>query len=101
MHSNPDDIIFGSALRAAREGRYQDAYALWLSLAEEGHQQAQRNIAYLFHLGLGVERDASRAAEWMRRATRMPKEDPVAVFRAIDQLAAGGARPSAVFARAA
>ena len=101
MHSSPDDIIFGSALRAAREGRYRDAYALWLSLAQEGHQQAQRNLAYLYHLGLGIERDPAQAAAWMARATCQPKEDPVAVFRTIDQLAAGGARPSAVFARAA
>ena len=101
MHSSSDDIIYGSALRAAREGRYADAYALWLSLAQEGHRQAQRSIACLYYLGLGVPRDAVQATEWMNRAAYTPKEDPVAVFRAIDQLAASGARPSAVFARAA
>ena len=101
MHLSSDEMIYGSALRAAREGRYRDAYALWLSLAEEGHAPAQRNIACLYYLGLGVERDPSAAAKWMDRAAHLPTEDPVAVFRTIDQLAAGGARPSAVFARAA
>jgi TPR repeat protein len=95
-----DEIIFASGLRAAREGRYQDAYDLWMPLADNGHQQAQRNVGYLMYLGLGVARDAQKAASWLARAETSPKQDPVAVFRTIDKLAAAGARPSAVFARA-
>ena len=98
--TSSDDIIFASGLRAAREGRYQDAYDLWKPLADTGHQQAQRNIGYLMYLGLGVTRDPEKAAGWLARADTTPREDPVAVFRAIDKLAAAGARPSAVFARA-
>lgn len=101
MHvTSPDEIIFTSGLRAAREGRYQDAFDIWKPLAETGHQQAQRNIAYLMYLGLGVTRDPAKAASWLARAEATPKDDPVAVFRTIDRLAAAGARPSAVFARA-
>lgn len=98
--TSSDEIIFSSGLRAAREGRYQDAFDIWKPLAETGHQQAQRNVAYLMYLGLGVTRDPAQAASWLARAEASPKEDPVAVFRTIDRLAAGGARPSAVFCRA-
>ncbi len=98
--TSSDEIIFSSGLRAAREGRYQDAFDIWRPLAETGHQQAQRNVAYLMYLGLGVTRDPAQAASWLARAEASPKEDPVAVFRTIDRLAAGGARPSAVFGRA-
>jgi TPR repeat protein len=95
-----DEIIFASGLRAAREGRYKDAFDLWKPLADGGHKEAQRNIGYLTYLGLGVARNAEQAAGWLARAETESKEDPVAVFRTIDRLAAGGARPSAVFARA-
>jgi TPR repeat protein len=98
--TNSDEIIFASGLRAAREGRYQDAFDMWKPLAETGHQQAQRNVAYLMYLGLGVTRDPATAAKWLARAETGPKDDPVAVFRTIDRLAAAGTRPSAVFARA-
>jgi hypothetical protein len=101
MHlTSSEEIIFSSGLRAAREGRYQDAFDMWKPLAEIGHQQAQRNVAYLMYLGLGVTRDPAQAASWLARAETTPKDDPVAVFRTIDRLAASGARPSAVFARA-
>jgi TPR repeat protein len=98
--TSSDEIIFASGLRAAREGRYQDAFDMWKPLAETGHQQAQRNVAYLMYLGLGVTRDPTQAANWLARADKTPNDDPVAVFRTIDRLAAAGARPSAVFARA-
>lgn len=98
--TSSEEIIFASGLRAAREGRYQDAFDMWKPLAEAGHQQAQRNVAYLMYLGLGVSRDPALAASWLARAETTPKDDPVAVFRTIDRLAAAGTRPSAVFARA-
>ena len=69
MHvTSTDEIIFSSGLRAAREGRYQDAFDMWKPLAEAGHQQAQRNVGYLMYLGLGVNRDPAKAASWLARA---------------------------------
>ncbi len=99
--TEPDEIIFASGLRAAREGRYKDAYAMWLPLAINDHRLAQRNVGCLFYLGLGVARDLREAADWMARAARRgQEEDPVAVFRRIDHLEAVG-KHGAVFSWAA
>jgi TPR repeat protein len=99
--TEPDEIIFASGLRAAREGRYKDAYDLWLPLARTGHRLAQRNIGCLFYLGLGVDRDLREASDWVARATSPGREeDPVAVFRRIDHLEAVG-KHGAVFSWAA
>jgi TPR repeat protein len=99
--TEPDEIIFACGLRAAREGRYKDAYDLWQPLAVNGHRLAQRNIGCLFYLGLGVRRDVQEAADWVGRAAARPEEqDPVAVFRRIDHLEAVG-KHGAVFSWAA
>lgn len=99
--TEPDEIIFASGLRAAREGRYKDAYDMWLPLAVNGHRLAQRNIGCLFYLGLGVGRDLNEATDWLGRAgSRSQDDDPVAVFRRIDHLEAVG-KHGAVFSWAA
>lgn len=63
-------IIFDSGLRAAREGRFHDAYQIWLPLAKEGYSEAQVNVAVLLHNGWGIAQDVDAANEWFAAAAQ-------------------------------
>ena len=63
-------IIFDSGLRAAREGRFQDAYQIWLPLAKEGYMEAQINVAILLHNGWGTDQDVDAANDWLAVAAQ-------------------------------
>ena len=56
-----DDSSFARGVAAYEDGDYQAAAELWAPLAENGVPEAQRNLAQLYRLGLGVERDNERA----------------------------------------
>jgi TPR repeat protein len=50
-------------------GKYTDARAAWLPLAESGHVRAQFGLYKVYATGLGVGRaDAKKAYEWLRKA---------------------------------
>lgn len=54
---------FAMGVAAYEAGDYAAAADLWGPLAEDGVPEAQRNLAQLYRLGLGVERDNERAYE--------------------------------------
>jgi TPR repeat protein len=54
---------FEEGVAAYEDGDYETAVDLWTPLAEDGSPEAQRNLAQLYRLGLGVERDNQRAYE--------------------------------------
>ena len=58
-----DDDAFARGVTAYEDGDYEAAAELWAPLAEDGTPEAQRNLAQLYRLGLGVERDNARAYE--------------------------------------
>ncbi len=55
--------VFEKGVAAYKDGDYETAADLWAPLAEEGSPEAQRNLAQLYRLGLGVARDNGRAYE--------------------------------------
>ncbi len=59
---------FARALAAYDSGRYGDAAGTWARLAENGNVDAMAALAGLYRQGLGVPRDAARAAALYRRA---------------------------------
>ena len=59
---------FARALAAYDSGRYGDAAGTWARLAEDGNVDAMAALAGLYRQGLGVPRDAARAAALYRRA---------------------------------
>ena len=60
----------GDAYEAFLNGRYEDAIAIWLPLANGGDPSAQFNIGVMYANGLGVDRDMGRAMEWWSRAAK-------------------------------
>lgn len=55
------------AYAAYKAGSYQEAYDIWLPLAEAGNTTAILNIANMYEQGQGRPADLERAAEWLRR----------------------------------
>lgn len=49
---------------ALEERRWQDAYRVCNDAAEQGFDEAQYNLARLYHMGFGVERDILKAERW-------------------------------------
>lgn len=59
---------FADGFVAAEEGDYNRAVAEWKPLAEQGHAQAQFNMALLYHSGAAGRIDEAEAVKWYRRA---------------------------------
>ena len=63
------------ALQAWREGDRSAAIATWHTLATRGNAEASLFLGYVYRNGLGVACDATRAAEWYRRAARLDQPE--------------------------
>lgn len=59
---------YSEAFIAAETGNYRQAYALFTPLAEQGHAQAQFNLALMYHGGLGVKPNEREAVYWYQQA---------------------------------
>ena len=59
---------FFDAYEAFQRGDYEEARAIWSTLAYDGDVDAQFNLGTLYENGLGVETDAEQAARWYRAA---------------------------------
>jgi TPR repeat protein len=58
------------AYDAFLNGRYEEAIAIWLPLANDGDASAQFNIGVMYAHGLGVDRDMEIAMNWWGNAAR-------------------------------
>lgn len=59
---------YEDALEMVRGAKYQQAYAAFLPLAEEGHAQSQFSVGLMHHLGRGMKVDLKLAYEWYKKA---------------------------------
>ncbi len=59
---------FIEGVKAFDRGEYEAARKIWLPHAHRGDPAAQRNLAHLYRMGLGVPQDFVRAASWYRLA---------------------------------
>ena len=78
---------FEAGVKAFDEGRYQDALAAWLPLAEQGRAAAQFNLAVMYEKGLGVAGNAAEAARWYLAAAQ--RGDVSSQLKVGDMYAAG------------
>jgi TPR repeat protein len=60
----------GEAYDAFLNGRYEEAIAIWLPLANNGDAAAQFNMGVMYANGLGVDRDMAVAMDWWEHAAR-------------------------------
>ncbi len=61
-------LEFQKGQQAFSDKDYENAYVIWLKLANDNYALAQSTLAYLYGSGLGVEQNDSEAAKWMEMA---------------------------------
>lgn len=66
---------FEKGVAAFDAEKYRDALDLWLPLADEGNVDALRNVAQMYRLGLGVQRDDTTAFEYYEQAAERGSDD--------------------------
>lgn len=59
---------YNDGLLAAEAGNYNAAVMKWQPLANQGDALAQFNLALMYHRGLGVGMDESRAVGWYKQS---------------------------------
>lgn len=59
---------FDAGVKAYDGGEYKAAHDIWLPWAHRGDPAAQRNLAHLYRMGLGVPQNFVQAASWYRLA---------------------------------
>ncbi|MEN8178064.1 MAG: sel1 repeat family protein [Pseudomonadota bacterium] len=65
---NNPQYILGQAKQAYFENNYRLVFQLLFPLAAKGNDQAQYTLGYLYHHGLGVEKNDQQAMNWIQRA---------------------------------
>lgn len=63
-----NDATFATAVAAMQKQDYAKALSLWQKLADNGDSHAQFNLFLMYDTGLGVQRDDTVAAKWLRKA---------------------------------
>lgn len=59
---------FSNGWNAFQTGDYATAVEVWTRLAEQGHENAQINLGYMYDYGQGVTQNSRLAARWYRAA---------------------------------
>ncbi len=59
---------FSAGVAAYDRGDFAKAHDIWLPWAHRGDPAAQRNLAHLYRMGLGVPQNFTQAAAWYRLA---------------------------------
>ncbi|MDV7339321.1 hypothetical protein RYZ26_06940 [Terasakiella sp. A23] len=78
---NQHDMITSlKAYAVYKMGQYDEAYDLWLPLAENGHTTSMINIASMYMQGQGRPVDLAKARYWIEKAHELGDE------RAVDML---------------
>lgn len=84
----PARAAWGDALAAYEDGRFEEALAQLLPLAEADNVEAQEIVADIYIYGQGVEIDPQEALKWSRRAAALGSaegENDIAVHYAKGQ----------------
>ncbi|MCU7918166.1 MAG: SEL1-like repeat protein [Candidatus Thiodiazotropha sp. (ex Dulcina madagascariensis)] len=68
--ATPDETAatLQEAHRAYNAKQYKKVFQLLFPLAAAGNDKAQYTLGYLFHNGLGVEKNDRQAMHWLQRA---------------------------------
>lgn len=83
---------FNVGWQAYERGHYSTAVQIWSALAEQGHENAQINLGFMYDYGQGVKQDFHEAARWYRAAAR--QNSAIGQYNLAILIAEGKARPA-------
>ena len=69
------------AYEAALKKDYENAYRIYLKLANKGDERAEYNIGMMYMNGLGVDRAKMDAYKWLRRASKHGNKEATLYFK--------------------
>jgi TPR repeat protein len=90
---------FSEGLSAFESEDYLRAFQILMPIAESGDAEAQCIIANIYHLGLGLEPDISKAVEWYRKAAEQGYGVASNNLAGIFQAGTHGDEPDAIAAK--
>jgi len=64
----PADAAFRQGLSAYNSGDFAKAMEIWEPLAQKEDAASQAGLGFMYHRGMGVAVDNSKAAYWLRKA---------------------------------
>jgi len=73
------------AYEAAEKNNYEDAYRIYLKLANKGDDRAEYNIGMMYMKGLGVNRAKMDAYKWLRRASKHGNKEATLYFERMNE----------------
>jgi hypothetical protein len=73
------------ALEAANKKNYEDAFRLYLKIANKGDERAEYNVGMMYMKGLGVERKKMDAYKWLRRAAKHGNKEASLYFKQMNE----------------
>jgi Sel1 repeat-containing protein len=73
------------ALEAASKKNYEDAFRIYLKIANKGDERAEYNVGMLYMKGLGVERKKMDAYKWLRRASKHGNKEATLYFKQMNE----------------
>lgn len=65
--------LFGEAFTLWEEGKSEQAFHLFMQIADKGDRSSFVNIGYMYDVGEGVERNIDLAFYWYKKAWRQDK----------------------------
>lgn len=73
------------AYEAAEKKDFNDAYRIYLNLANKGDDRAEYNIGMMYMKGLGVEKGKMDAYKWLRRASKHGNKEATLYFQKMNE----------------
>jgi hypothetical protein len=73
------------ALEAASKKNYEDAFRIYLKIANKGDERAEYNVGMMYMKGLGVERKKMDAYKWLRRASKHGNKEASLYFKQMNE----------------
>ena len=73
------------ALEAANKKNYEDAFRIYLKIANKGDERAEYNVGMMYMKGLGVERKKMDAYKWLRRASKHGNKEASLYFKQMNE----------------
>jgi len=73
------------AYEAASKNNFEDAFRIYLKIANKGDERAEYNIGMMYMKGLGVQKKKMNAFKWLRRASKHGNKEASLFFKQMNE----------------
>ncbi|MFA0810869.1 tetratricopeptide repeat protein [Microbulbifer epialgicus] len=69
------ESVLARAYNCYEKGQYEEAFAQYKNLAEQGNVDCQIFVAWMYQKGLGIEENQDEALKWYKQAAELGSEE--------------------------